>query len=349
LKGALKDSVEKNREMIVFSKFLATIKTDVPIDFNADDLRRKDINEEELRRLFDELEFRQLSNRVFGTGSAATGANSGGANLGRPNSGGANSGRPHRVAPTAQLSLFGEPATGGGAAAPKNNYSNLSTLKTVPHTYYLVDDEAKIADLIGKIEAQKFCAFDTETTGLDTLTAELVGMSFALQSGEAYFVPASAKREEAQKTADFFKGVLEELSPTEIAMMIRTQHRELITFLEKLPLYYEWENYLFVHAGVDLTKKDWHDTDTKDFMWIREPFHQGVNNTGKTIVFGHTITPSLYGDGKTTSLWRTEDNKIGIDGGGVYGGSIHGVVFDKEKMVEDIEISNTHGGWQPDF
>ncbi|GAP71574.1 DNA polymerase I [Candidatus Symbiothrix dinenymphae] len=221
LKGALKDNVEKNREMIVFSKFLATIKTDVPINFNPEELLRKEINEPELRRLFEDLEFRQLSNRVFGdSGSKVKGQGSKGHSTLYPS-------------PSIQLSLFDEPATGGetgysrgtprlyddapatggetgySRSAPRPYTSNLTTLHGVPHTYFLVDDEAKIADLIAKIEAQKFFAFDTETTGLDPLTAELVGMSFALQAGEAYFVPASAKWEEAQKTADFFKGVLE--------------------------------------------------------------------------------------------------------------------------------------------
>ncbi|GHT45218.1 DNA polymerase I [Bacteroidia bacterium] len=196
LKGALKDNVEKNKEMIVFSKFLATIKTDVPINFNPEELLRKEINEPELRRLFEDLEFRQLSNRVFGdNGSKVKGIGSKGPSTLYPS-------------PSAQLSLFDEPAPSNSPTGGER-YSNLATLHLSPHTYSLVDDEAKIADLIAKIEAQKFFAFDTETTGLDPLTAELVGMSFALQAGEAYFVPASAKREEAQKTASFFKGVLE--------------------------------------------------------------------------------------------------------------------------------------------
>ncbi|GHT56787.1 hypothetical protein AGMMS49982_23800 [Bacteroidia bacterium] len=201
LKGALKENVEKNREMIVFSKFLATIKTDVPINFNPEELLRKEINEPELRQLFEDLEFRQLSNCVFGdSGSKVKGIGSKGPSTLYPS-------------PSTQLSLFDEPATGGetgySRGTPRLYTSNLTTIHGVPHTYSLVDDEEKIADLIAKIEAQKSFAFDTETTGLDPLTAELVGMSFALQAGEAYFVPASAEREEAQKTANFFKGVLE--------------------------------------------------------------------------------------------------------------------------------------------
>jgi serine/threonine protein phosphatase 1 len=90
------------------------------------------------------------------------------------------------------------------------------------------------------------------------------------------------------------------------------------------------------------------ETSEFDFLWIREPFHEGKNRTGKTIVFGHTITPMLYGDMQTTSLWES-DGKIGIDGGAVFGGSLHGVVFDTKGIVQDYELPNEHGPWQPDF
>ena len=68
---------------------------------------------------------------------------------------------------------------------------------------------------------------------------------------------------------------------TEIADQLRIQYPDLIAFISSLPLYYEWHGYLFVHAGVDLSLQDWAETKTKDFYWIREPFHQGINNTGK--------------------------------------------------------------------
>lgn len=166
-----------------------------------------------------------------------------------------------------------------------------------------------------------------------------------LQSPEDWYEPYL--RNGGKETFDslLHPGSTEEYSPTEIALMIRSRYGELIDFLCERPLYYEWHNYLFVHAGVDLTKKDWHDTNPHDFIWIREPFHEGKNNTGKTIVFGHTITPMLYGDMETTDLW-IHDKKIGIDGGAVFGGSMHGVVFDETGIVQDIEYQNTEGPWQ---
>ncbi|WP_368252195.1 metallophosphoesterase [Enterococcus sp. 2201sp1_2201st1_B8_2201SCRN_220225] len=142
------------------------------------------------------------------------------------------------------------------------------------------------------------------------------------------------------------KGAWEEYSPTEIAMMIRSRYKDLVAFLAKRPLYYEWGPYVFVHAGIDLGQKDWHKTSPHDFVWIREAFYQGKNHTGKTIVFGHTITPVLHGDMMTTDLWH-QDYKIGIDGGAVFGGSLHGVIFDTEGIVQDIEYQNLEGPWQP--
>lgn len=143
-------------------------------------------------------------------------------------------------------------------------------------------------------------------------------------------------------------GATVEYSPTEISLMIRSRYKELLVFLSNLPYFYEWNNYIFVHAGIDLSKKNWQDTSNHDFIWIREPFHTGKNQTGKRIVFGHTITPSLYGDGQTTRIWQS-DNKIGIDGGGVYGGAIHGVIFNKEGILQDIEVAKVEEPWNPDL
>lgn len=148
------------------------------------------------------------------------------------------------------------------------------------------------------------------------------------------------------KTLETFlhSGLDDEYSPTEIVMILTSRYPTLQPFLETLPLYYEWGDFLFVHAGVDLTKRDWRQTADYDYVWIRESFHKEKNNTGKTIVFGHTITPALYGDNQTTDLW-IEDHKIGIDGGAVYGGALHGVLFNKQELVKDVKIDNVGFVW----
>ncbi|MDR2691576.1 MAG: DNA polymerase I, partial [Dysgonamonadaceae bacterium] len=186
LQGSLKTKIETNREMIVFSKFLATIKTDVPIDFNPDELLREEIDEPALRKIFDELEFRQLSARIFGETKKPVVA-----------------ALPKQPV---QFSLFDDlPAE----TPVKTETGSFESYRTVPHHYFLLDKTEEILDFIEKIKAQKSVAFDTETTGIDPLTAELVGMSFALKEGEACFVPVPTKREEAQKRVLLFKEVLE--------------------------------------------------------------------------------------------------------------------------------------------
>lgn len=107
---------------------------------------------------------------------------------------------------------------------------------------------------------------------------------------------------------------------------VKAQYSELIAFLRERPLYIDEGDVLFVHAGVDLRLDDWHDTMPKDFYWIREPFHTGVNNTGKTIIFGHTPLQGLNEDGDVMCLWQ-HDSKIGMDGGAVFGGVLHGLVW----------------------
>lgn len=147
------------------------------------------------------------------------------------------------------------------------------------------------------------------------------------------------------KTIETFlhAGATDEYSPSEMAAMMKSYHPWLQGFLEQCLLYYEWENYIFVHAGVDLSKLDWRQTSNQDFVWIREGFYDQKNQTGKKIVFGHTITPMLHGDNQTTDLW-IKDDLIGIDGGAVYGGTLHGVHFNKEGIVKDYKIPNPKKG-----
>jgi DNA polymerase-1 len=187
LQGSLKTKIEDNKDLIVFSKFLATIKTDVPIEFNPDELLREEIDEPALRKIFEELEFRQLSARIFGETKKTIAA------------------APKQQA--IQTSLFDDLPV--EESPVESDSGSFESYKTVSHHYFLLDKPQEILDFIEKIKAQKATAFDTETTGIDPLTAELVGMSFALKEGEACFVPVPENREEAQKRVDLFKEILE--------------------------------------------------------------------------------------------------------------------------------------------
>ncbi len=189
LKGALKSKVEENKEKIMFSKFLATIKTDVPIELNLESLKRERINEDELREIFEEIEFRSLLKRILGEkpqssqiGFFETKPNNGMLDLFAPN-------------PTEGQNLF--------------ENSNLTSLKSTPHNYYLVDSEEEIEKLTAKFLTFDFLVLDTETTGTDAVAAELVGLSFSVAENEAYYVPVPAEREQALNLVNKFKKVYE--------------------------------------------------------------------------------------------------------------------------------------------
>ena len=193
LKGALKQKVEDNRELITFSRFLATIKTDVPIALDEEGLRREAVDEAEVRRLFDELEFRSLLPKVLGMQATDGAAEA-----------------KVQSAPQAdgQMSLFDQPAVpqaeGHAEAVPAA--SPLHSLADTSHTYTLADTPERRAELVRLLSGQASVCFDTETTGVDVFTADLVGMSFCWQAGEAWFVPLPVDRVEAE-------AVLREFAP----------------------------------------------------------------------------------------------------------------------------------------
>lgn len=194
LKGALKKKVEENKEQITFSKFLATIKTDVPITLDMEALKREAPNEEELRRLFEMLEFRTLIDRVLKTEQKT------------PSS------------PSAQPDLFGLFAQEDTGDA-KN--SNLTRLESLTYDYQLVDNQEKMEILAKKLLAQNFFSLDTETTGIDPITAELVGMSFSFAENQAFYVPVPANREEALKIVNIFKPAFENPHSLKIGQNIK--------------------------------------------------------------------------------------------------------------------------------
>lgn len=183
LKGALKKKIEENKEQIIFSKFLATIKTDVPVEFDAEQCVMAPADEEKLAALFTDLEFKTFLNRRSGDATKKS----------QP-------GTPF------QGSLFAE-FEAGDTVAPE--YSTLSDLTSTPHTYHLIDTEQKRLELAAILKSLENFAFDTETDSLDPISGGLVGMSFAFKENEAYYVPVPENREEANAVLAPFKEVLE--------------------------------------------------------------------------------------------------------------------------------------------
>ncbi|WP_418833181.1 DNA polymerase I [Phocaeicola sp.] len=195
LKGSIKTKVETNREQIEFSKFLATIKTDVPIALDMDALKRETPNEEALRKIFEEMEFRTLMERVFKNEKKTT---------------------PTPAAPQADLfGFFADENT------DEIKNSNLTRLEDLSYDYQLIDTEEKRQELLQKILTKEIFSLDTETTGTDPITAELVGMSFAYAENQAFYVPVPAEREEAQKIVNLFKPVFENPKTLKVGQNIK--------------------------------------------------------------------------------------------------------------------------------
>lgn len=195
IKGTLKDKLETNKEQILFSKFLATIKIDVPFDFKKEEFERKPIDEEKIENLFEDLEFRTLINRVLK--------------------------RETKAAPKkdeAQGNLFAEFTDN---QPEEKKYSNLNELKDMVYSYHLIDSEIEMINLRDKLLSHDSCSFDTETTGVNPIESEIVGMSFALKEGEAYYVAISPKFEEAKKQIEIFKDFLENENITKIGQNIK--------------------------------------------------------------------------------------------------------------------------------
>ncbi|MBS4761874.1 metallophosphoesterase [Carnobacteriaceae bacterium zg-ZUI252] len=136
-----------------------------------------------------------------------------------------------------------------------------------------------------------------------------------------------------------YVGVFDEESPVEMAAMIKSRYPDIVSFFQQLPLYYETEHVICVHAGINLLLEDWHETSRRDFIWIREAFHHAQNTTNKHIVFGHTPVQGLHGNLFNTGIWYHQ-HKIGIDGGAVYQGALHGLVMDKDSIEADYQIFN---------
>lgn len=194
LKGAIKKKIEENRKQIEFSKFLVTIKTDVPIELNLEELKVGEPDEKTLTKMFDELEFKSFANRILNKSEKKTKT----ANL--------------------QLDLFAEFPTDGQDDAENASYESL---KTTPHRYELVDTEEKRRQLCDFLRTKKNLSLDTETTSTTALDAELVGLSFSVEENEAFYVPIPDDRKEAEKIVNEFKGIYEDESTTKVGQNLK--------------------------------------------------------------------------------------------------------------------------------
>ena len=203
LKGAQKKKVEENAELIRMSKYLATIKTDVPIELDLDALQVKDANQQELEKLFEELEFKTFAKRIL------------------------KKDKQEQKKQNLQLDLFAEFPTDGKEEA---EFSSFETLKTTPHEYKLVEKEDEIKQLCDYFLTKKILSLDTETTSLSPIDAELVGLSFSVKENEAFYVPVTADQGEARKIVDLLRPVYESEKILKVGQNLKYDYEVLMKY-----------------------------------------------------------------------------------------------------------------------
>lgn len=208
LKGKLKEKVEQHKEQALFSRKLATIITDVPVEFNEEELRFREVDKEKTRALFTELEFRRLAQTLLGEAlpeSEVVVEDTGASKKTKPG----------------QIDIFGNTGAEVEIAESNTEGTSLKTIETSPHTYHIADTHETVDALVKQLlSLNEFC-FDTETTGLDTLTAELVGFSFAWKSCEAWYVPVPADKIAAQKIVEQIRPALESTTIVKIGQNLK--------------------------------------------------------------------------------------------------------------------------------
>ena len=200
LKGKMREKVEGAIDDIKMAKYLATIRTDVPIALNLEEMRVTPPNEQKLRALFDELEFKRMTERF----------------LNKPEI-------KQKIANT-QLDLFAANPTNGADEPKKSLYSSL---KTTSHKYQLIDNKQEAVELYDFLRTKKNLSLDTETTSTNAIEAELVGLSFAVTENEAYYVAIPANRQEALEYVDIFKPLYEDPEILKIGQNIKYDYMVL--------------------------------------------------------------------------------------------------------------------------
>jgi len=190
LKGKQKEKLIEFEEQVRLSRVLATIVLDVPIEFDPKSLTRDEVNKETLIALFEDLEFKGIIQRLK-----------------------------LKEAPV-DMSMQGTLFDMGMVEATPEE-KNVDTIETVPHQYYLVENEMQRASLRAELSVQKEFCFDTETTGLNTHLAEIVCLSFAFRKHEAYCVTLPANRDEAQKIITEFREIFADENTTKIGQNLK--------------------------------------------------------------------------------------------------------------------------------
>ena len=203
IKGKLREKVENAVEDIKMSKFLATIRTDVPMKLDLDELKVEQPDETKLRAIFEELEFKTLINKFLNKGESKPKTDNN------------------------QLDLFAENTT-NESDEPKN--AKFESIKTTQHEYKLVENEEELRQLCDFFITKEPVSIDTETTSTDAISAELVGLSFSVEEKKAFYVPVPANYEEALKIVQIFKPLYESDKIMKIGQNIKYDYEVLTRY-----------------------------------------------------------------------------------------------------------------------
>ena len=203
IKGKLREKVENAVEDIKMSKFLATIRTDVPMQLDLDELKVEQPDEAKLRTIFEELEFRTLINKFLNKGEVKSKTDNN------------------------QLDLFAE-NTANESSEPK--FAKYECIKTTQHEYQLIENKGELRQLCDFFLTKEFVSIDTETTSTDAISAELVGLSFSAEESKAFYVPVPANYEEALKVVQIFKPLYESDKIMKIGQNIKYDYEVLTRY-----------------------------------------------------------------------------------------------------------------------
>jgi DNA polymerase I len=229
IKGAMGEKVKKGKEMAVLSKKLATIITNVPVEFHEEDFRLKEWNKEQLKEIFAELEFRTLGKRLLGEEFAVATSSKGvvekeipqgvqtdlfGNIVESPKSE-AESRKSESGSPEfSKVSAFGGELDEAGMKVDKN-------INNTPHKYEAIESDAAIKKLVTALKKHDEICFDTETTGIDANDAELVGLSFSVIPGEAFYVPCPVDQKRTKEILAHFEPLFSDKNKTWIGQNIK--------------------------------------------------------------------------------------------------------------------------------
>ena len=203
LKGALKKKVEENGELIRMSRYLATIKTDAPIELDLKSLEVVEPDNEKLEKLFEELEFKTFAKRILKKDKE----------------------EPKKQ--NLQLDLFSDFPTEG---QDESEFSSFETIKSIAHDYKLVDNKEEMKKLCDYFLTKEILSLDTETTSVEAINAKLVGLSFSVKENEAFYVPMPQDEAEARKIVEIFRPAYEDEKILKIGQNLKYDYEVLMNY-----------------------------------------------------------------------------------------------------------------------